>query len=292
MEDRRGVREYIEFTEEDREVYDRLVMPVDTNINIDSVILSEENSKKLMEFLEEYKHNEQFIKYGLSPMNKLLFYGASGTGKTYLAKALANKLKMNMLYIDIARGLTEGNASRSISEIFRLANRVEKCILFLDEADSIAWNRGGSDSESGDIRRATNSVFQQVDQMSVSNIFIAATNILFKMDPAFERRFNMKMEFRRPEVGIDKTIEKFVLAEFTLIDDVNSTVKEIVERRSKLSFYEIKDIVERNEKKAIMRGTKRVHMSEIYNDIATAVKFKIKFKTDEDTEDVFKSSVD
>ena len=61
-------------------------------------------------------------------------------------------------------------------------------------------------AEGGDIRRATNSLFQQMDQMKPNVIVICATNMLKKLDPAFVRRFNMKMEFRRPEMNVKEII--------------------------------------------------------------------------------------
>lgn len=278
-------------TEELKKIHDELLMKVDTNINLEDVILSDENKAKIMEVLEEHKHKEIIIKHGLLPMNKLLFYGASGCGKTYLAKALSNYLGYKMLYIDIARSISEGNAAVNISNVFKLANTLKNCLIFLDECDSIAWNRDTSLPDRGDIRRATNSLFQNLDQMDPSNLFIAATNILHRLDPAFERRFDIKLEFRRPSGDLVDIIKRFVFPEFKLIDDVDETTKEIVERRKVLSFAEIKGIVHRAMKKALINNTTVVRTSDIYNDFYTAMGIKRRFRTDEDTEDTFKSSI-
>ena len=59
------------------------LMEVDTNITLDKVILSNENREKIDLFLREMKHRDVFDRYGLQPLNRLLFYGASGTGKTF-----------------------------------------------------------------------------------------------------------------------------------------------------------------------------------------------------------------
>lgn len=64
-----------------KDVYNRLIMPVDTNITLDSVILSDENKQKIKDFLRELAYRDK-------PMNRILMYGASGCGKTYLSKAL------------------------------------------------------------------------------------------------------------------------------------------------------------------------------------------------------------
>ena len=58
-----------------------------------------------------------------------------------------------------------------------------------------AWQRDTGGADTGTIRRATNSIFQYLDQMNKTNIFVSATNMLHRLDPAFERRFNLKMEF-------------------------------------------------------------------------------------------------
>lgn len=71
-----------------KDIYNRLIMPVDTNITLDSVILSDENKQKIKDFLRELAYRDKLYEYGLEPMNRILMYGASGCGKTYLSKAL------------------------------------------------------------------------------------------------------------------------------------------------------------------------------------------------------------
>ena len=272
-------------------IYNELLMKVDTDLDINDVILSKENRDKIEEFLIETKYADKFIEKNLRPMNRLLFYGASGTGKTYLSKALSNHLKYKMFYIDIATSISQGNAAINISNVFSIANEEKHCLIMLDECDSIAWNRDSVGSDSGDIRRATNSLFQQLDQMEYSNIFIAATNLLHRIDPAFERRFDMKLEFRRPELNLKDTISKFLHEDFKLIDDVDNTTRSIVERRNILSYYEVKGIVERAMKKAIVRNKSEVSTLEIYKDMAIAMRIKINLGTDKDSEDTFRSSI-
>lgn len=281
----------MEMTKELKQIYDDLIMPVDTNITMESVILSDENKLKISEFIKENEFKYKFIEYGLQPMNRLLFYGASGTGKTYLAKALSKHMKYTMLYVDIAKSLSEGNVAMNISNIFKLANSIKECIVFFDEADSIAWNRDSNSPESGDVRRATNSIFQHLDQMDSSNIFIAATNLLHRIDPAFERRFSMKLEFRRPELNLKDIVSKFLFKQFTLEDNVDDTIRDIVERRTRLSYYEIQGVVERAMKRAVMTSTTNITTSEVYDDFAIAMKIKINFKTDTDPVEIFESSI-
>lgn len=284
-----------DLTGEYREIYDELIMPVDTNISIDSVILSQENKDKIAAFTKELQYRDKLYEYGLEPMNRILMYGASGTGKTYLSKALSNHLQYTMLYIDIAKALSEGNVAINISKIFKLGDHIGESIIFFDECDSIAWNRDAGTAESGVIRRATNSIFQHLDQMNRSNVFIAATNMLNRLDPAFERRFNLKMEFTRPKMDIKDAIKHFIFPKFKIIDDVDSTTVDIVSRRAgqyaKLSYYELQGIVERGMKRAILNDTDEVHTKDIYNDLAISMRVKLRFHTDDDSPEIFESSI-
>lgn len=277
-------------TAEEKELYKDLIQDVDNNIDINSVILSDENRQKLKEFLNEYSFRDQLLRYGLNPVNRLLFYGASGTGKTYLTKALSNYMKYSMLYVDIAKSLSEDTVAMNISNIFKIANKYGKCIIFFDECDSIAWSRDSKSAEGGMVRRATNSLFQQLDQMNKTNIFVSATNMLHRLDPAFERRFDMKFEFRRPDKEIRDVVKKFLFKDFSLNIDVSGDDEQIVKRRSTLSYYELQIITERNMKKAVMRGTTSVNLSDVLNDIAIQMHMKTRFGTNKDDETVMYTS--
>jgi len=277
--------------------YGSLFMPVDTNINIDSVILSDENKLKIKEFLREYNSRNELKEYGLKPMNRLLMYGDSGTGKTYLTKALSNYMKYTMLYVDIAKSLSEDTVAQNISDIFECSNKLKDCIVFFDECDSIAWNRDAKTAEGGTVRRAVNSLFQQLDQFDSSNVFVAATNMLRRLDPAFERRFDMKLEFRKASGGLVDIIKKFMFDKFILSEDVESSQLALMERRVSLSYYEIQIIVERNMKKAILNKNPKIHdkvavrLSDVFNDLAVHMQIKTRFGTDKSSEDTFESNL-
>ena len=268
------------------DVISRLIMPVDTNIKLDSVIMSDENRKKVEQFLQEMKHSEKLVRYGLKPTNRLLFYGDSGCGKTYLSKALANYLHYTMLYVDIANSIATSNVSQNISAIFEYANQIHNCVIFLDECDSIAWNRdAGKNQDSGDIRRATNTTFQQLDQMHWSNLAIAATNLLPCLDPAFARRFDDKLEFRRPKQNLPEIIDKFLFTDkgFRLVHDVNLSYKTVVEKRIDLSYYTIQLCVERAMKNAVIHNTFEVSERGLYESLAEQMGKKITLPSTDDS---------
>lgn len=234
--------------------YSDLLMPVDTNITLSSVILSDENKQKISEFIKELKARELLGKFGFYPMNRILMYGDSGTGKTYLSKALTNYLGYTMLYVDIGAALNRGNVAENLTNIFRLGNKLKYCVIFLDECDSIGWNREGTSRESGEVRRATNNLFQLIDQMDKTNVLIGCTNMIMMLDPAFVRRFDMKMQFFRPKGSIDDVVRKFMRKGFAYKQNVDESCITIINSELSVSYYEIQIVVERAMKDTLIKS--------------------------------------
>lgn len=273
--------------------YKELMMPVDTNISINKVILSDENKEKIKQFLAETAARDTFRKYHLEPMNRILMYGDSGTGKTFLSKALANYMRYTMFYVDIAKALSEKTVAANISKVFQLSNALGNSILFFDECDGIAWARDRVSPDGDTARVATNSLFQHLDQMNPTNVFIGATNMLHRLDPAFERRFNLKMEFRKPKGALDPTIRKFMFKEFTYVQDMNEQDRLSMDRRvsDKLSYFEIQGAVERAMKDSLLRNTLVVKETDLYNILASIAQIKNRFGTDVSDEKSFSSPI-
>lgn len=242
---------------------------IDNSVELQSVILTNDNREKLNEFLRETEHADKFIELGLAPINRILMYGASGTGKTYLTTALSNYLGYEFLCLDIAK-TSESNLLTAIDEIFRVANQVGNAIIFLDECDAICRMRENLNSKDDSIiRQANNELFLQLDRMNPKCIFVGATNLYRNLDTAFVRRFNVKMEFPMPSAdSFDSSINRFVGEKFNLICDMNNEIKEIVldqlQFYDRLSYYDIKDWVERVEKEAILNDSVEISEEKIY----------------------------
>ncbi len=254
-----------------KETYKKFCMPSDDSVKLTSVILSKENKHKLDEFIKETKSKQKLIDYGLTPINRILMYGASGTGKTYLTLALANYFQYEMLAVDIARALSENNASQVLTEIFDLANTLKNAVIFLDECDAICWDRSDDENKStATIRIANNTLFQLLDRLDPHCIFVAATNLYKNLDPAFCRRFNVRMEFNMPTAeDFDISVQRFLNPKFKFIQDVSKDLKDIVlyqiRFHTAMSYYAIKDWVERVEKESVISGSDEVRESRIYD---------------------------
>lgn len=279
---------YNSLSEEMQDIYMRYCLPDDlSGLTMDSIILSEENKKKVDDFLIETKYKQKFISYGLQPVNRIIASGASGTGKTFLAKCLANSFGYELIAIDIANALSTGTAAVAISNIFKLGNEIGKAIIFLDECDAIARNREDkSVPEDPNVRRAVNAIFQQLDRMNPDCIFYSATNLFKELDVAYVRRFNVQLVFNRPPLdNLVDTINKFMLPGFSLDLDMDEQVRNIVLWHAKnytgLSYDGIQTWVERAEKNAIIEDREIVKESEIYKYFMEAMRIKVSYKNDE-----------
>ncbi|CAI0379091.1 unnamed protein product [Linum tenue] len=138
------------------------------------------------------EHPEMFEKYGLSPSRGVLLYGPPGCGKTLLAKAIANECQANFISVKGPELLTMwfGESEANVRDLFDKARQSAPCVLFFDELDSIAVQRGGSQGDAGGAGdRVLNQLLTEMDGMSAKKtvFVIGATNRPDIIDPALLR---------------------------------------------------------------------------------------------------------
>ncbi|XP_056419813.1 ribosome biogenesis protein SPATA5 isoform X2 [Hyla sarda] len=92
------------------------------------------------------KHPDSFIRMGIQPPKGVLLYGPPGCSKTMIAKAIANESGLNFLTVKGPELMNKyvGESERAVREIFRKARAVSPAILFFDELDALAVERGSS----------------------------------------------------------------------------------------------------------------------------------------------------
>ncbi|HLC61568.1 MAG TPA: CDC48 family AAA ATPase [Candidatus Nanoarchaeia archaeon] len=140
-----------------------------------------ENIKQeLIEAVEwPLKHPEAFKRLGVRPPRGILLYGAPGSGKTLLAKAVANESEANFISVKGPEMLSKwvGESEKAVREVFKKARQVSPCIIFFDELDSLAPKRGAS-SDSHVSERVVNQLLTEIDGLEDLHdvVVIAATN--------------------------------------------------------------------------------------------------------------------
>jgi transitional endoplasmic reticulum ATPase len=153
-----------------------------------------ENVKRELQETVQYpvEHPEKFEKFGMSPSKGVLFYGPPGCGKTLLAKAIANECQANFISVKGPELLTMwfGESEANVREIFDKARQSAPCVLFFDELDSIATQRGSSVGDGGGAAdRVLNQLLTEMDGMNAKKtvFIIGATNRPDIIDPALLR---------------------------------------------------------------------------------------------------------
>ena len=187
-----------------------LITEVYPKKDLSELFLDSELLDVIDKYILEYHRRDLLRSYNIEPRNRLLFTGAPGNGKTSLAEAIAKNLMLPMYVVkyDGVIGSYLGETASKLKKIFDFIS-TQNCILFFDEFDAIAKERGDL-HETGEIKRVVNSLLMQVDTLPEYVIVIAATNHPELLDKAVWRRFQIRMTLNKPDKNtIELYLEKF-----------------------------------------------------------------------------------
>ena len=197
-------------------------------VTFEGVAGLKEEKEDLEEIVQFLKNPGKFIEVGARIPKGVLLEGPPGTGKTLLAKAIAGEAGVPFFSIsgsDFVEMYVGVGASR-VRDLFSEAKKHEPCIVFIDEIDAVARQRGTGMGGGHDEREQTlNQLLVEMDGFGVNEgvIVIAATNRVDILDPAIMRpgRFDRKIVVGRPDVGGRKEILLTHAKNKPLGDDVN-----------------------------------------------------------------------
>ena len=134
-----------------------------------------------------------------SGINKFLFYGAPGTGKTECARFLSILLNRELYFVNFSSVIDYklGQTQKNIDFLFNTINgfsHPEKVFVVFDEIDALALDRiNGNDLR--EMGRSTSAVLKGFDYLSDSVVVVATTNLYDKLDNALKRRFDYSVDF-------------------------------------------------------------------------------------------------
>lgn len=187
----------------------RMTSPDDNNkkITFDNVAGLEEEKEDLVEVVDFLKSPQKYTKVGARIPKGVILVGPPGTGKTLLAKAVAGEAGVPFFSIsgsDFVEMFVGVGASR-VRDLFEEGKRHAPCIIFIDEIDAVARQRGTGMGGGHDEREQTlNQLLVEMDGFGANEgiIVMAATNRVDILDPAILRpgRFDRKVLVGRPDV--------------------------------------------------------------------------------------------
>ncbi|MBL8165366.1 MAG: ATP-binding protein [Anaerolineae bacterium] len=189
-----------------RQTLDTLATPLEAISGWSDLVVGEQITTELRALESRCRRREalrqeagQAFEHNLNRGVRALFSGASGTGKTLAARALAAALQMDLYRVDLAAVVNKyiGETERNLNEVFSRAEELD-VILLLDEGDSLLTRR--TDVSNANDRYAnleTNYLLQRLE--TYEGIVIITTNAAQRIDSAFMRRLDVVVEFAKPD---------------------------------------------------------------------------------------------
>ncbi len=170
---------------------------------------------------------ELFERLGLDPPRGVLFTGPPGSGKTLLARAVAERTQAAFFHIAGPEIVSKhyGDSEKALREVFDAAERQAPAVIFLDEIDAIAPRRDGLSGEKQVERRIVGQLLALMDGLSRRGrvVVMAATNLPDALDPALRRpgRFDREIAFTAPDAADRAAILALHLAQAPLAPDTD-----------------------------------------------------------------------
>jgi transitional endoplasmic reticulum ATPase len=245
--------------------------------------------QELVEAVEwPLKSPEAFRRMGIKPPKGILLYGAPGTGKTLLAKAVAHESQSNFILVKGPELLSKwvGESEKAVRKIFEKARQTSPTIIFFDELDSLAPRRGAN-SDSHVTERVVNQLLTEMDGLiELDDIMIlAASNRPDIIDTALLRpgRFDRIVHVPPPDQKARLEIFKIHTKGMPLTKDVN--IKEMADETEGYVGADIESVCR---EAAMLALRKDIHAKQVKKEHFTAALEKVSPSVTKDVADAYK----
>ena len=248
----------------------RMSMPDDKKVTFQNVAGLEEEKEELKEVVDFLKAPQKYTKVGARIPKGVLLVGPPGTGKTLLAKAVAGEAGVPFFSIsgsDFVEMFVGVGASR-VRDLFEEGKRHAPCIIFIDEIDAVARQRGTGMGGGHDEREQTlNQLLVEMDGFGVNEgiIVMAATNRVDILDPAILRpgRFDRKVGVGRPDIKGREEILRVHAKDKPLGEDVD--LKQIAQTTAGFTGADLENLMNEAAIAAAKTGHAFIRQKDIKN---------------------------
>lgn len=181
-----------------------LVIPDPSNTSWDQIVGNEEAKEIILNALEYPIMFEGMVD---TAATGVLLYGPPGTGKSMIARAVAHRLNMVFLELQVKDIMSkyQGESEQNVAEFFQFAESIKPCVVFIDEIDSLLGKRSTS-TDAPEAKRGVTNQLLHATQGSRGLFLIGATNTPWQLDSAFIRRFDYKCYIELPSLKERKAL--------------------------------------------------------------------------------------
>ena len=261
---RAGTPDKVRLTREDlveevAEMMKTRSVAVDPTAKWDTLVLSDDTVRTLKQVSTALRNMEDRLKQGVAPPRGAVLFGPPGTGKTQIAKTLANESGVNYLFAT-AKDLTGqyvGESTQKVAKLFEEARKKAPCLLFLDEFESAAASRS-SNKGSGFKDEVVPQILAEMDGATATGraVFVlAATNHLEQIDPAVVSRFTYQIEVPNPTLEQRERLFAVMLKKVKRVDfNIDEMAAELAKRSGEIAGRQINDLVQQSLQDAAQRA--------------------------------------
>lgn len=232
----------------------------------------DEAKEELKEIVDFLKSPKKFLDIGARIPRGVLLFGAPGTGKTLLAKAVAGEAGVPFFQISASEfvEMFVGVGAARTRDLFKMAKKAAPSIIFIDELDAVGRHRGAGLGGGNDEREQTlNQILVEMDGFDTSDqvIVMAATNRPDVLDPALLRpgRFDRRVVLDLPDIAQREEILKIHSRKKPLAEDVE--LRHIAERTPGFSGADLANLVNEGAILAARKNHKRVSQFDLLQSI-------------------------
>jgi SpoVK/Ycf46/Vps4 family AAA+-type ATPase len=196
-------------------------------ITWDDIVIDDELKTEFMSVIELLKNPGEAHKYGIEVPKGILLNGPPGTGKTTIAKAIANTANLSFFALKMDEVVSKwvGESEKNLSQLFNVAQKYSPSVIFIDEIDSIGKERSGKGQQWSE--NLLNHLLQLIDGVVKTEglYVIGATNRADLVDSALKRagRLNKVIEIPAPDADGRFQLFQLNLAKLHLEECVNIT---------------------------------------------------------------------